>query len=197
MLVRCTPSYRDLAFSAADFCALTGKQTEYIVIGTLPEKGLLMLGGKAVIAGQTVPVSSLDYLKYVPETDAKADEVFFTFTAKAPGWENRELTATVAVLESENFAPVASDLDAETFASVAVFADLQVRDPNGDEALCEITLYPRHGFVTLDGGVAVYLPEEGFVGEDTFCFGPGTRKSNEISGYGSDDEACHSDNCWY
>lgn len=170
VLVRCTASYEDLAFSRADFCSLTGEQTEYIVIGTLPEQGMLMLGGKAVIAGQTIPVSSLDYLKYVPESAAGVSEVQFTFTAKAQGWENRELTATVAVLESENFPPVAGDLAEETFASVACFADLPVSDPNGDATECRITLYPRHGFVTLEGGKAVYRPEEGFVGKDTFSY---------------------------
>ena len=80
MLVRCTSQSKDLAFSVADFCALTGEQTEYIVIGTLPQKGLLMLGGKAVIAGQTVPVTSLNYLKYVPETgEGPTAEVFYLY----------------------------------------------------------------------------------------------------------------------
>ncbi len=171
-LVRCTANHADLAFSQTDFCSLTGEQTEYIVIGTLPETGLLMLGGKAVIAGQTIPVSSLDYFKYVPESSAESEntEVHFTFTAKAPGWENRELTATIAVLESENFAPVAGDLATETFASVVCFADLPVTDPNGDETECKITLYPRHGFVELEGNTAIYRPEEGYVGEDSFSY---------------------------
>ncbi len=171
-LVRCTAKDADLAFSRADFCALTGEQTEYIVIGTLPEQGILMLGGKAVIAGQTIPVSSLDYFKYIPEaaSDAETAEVSFTFTAKAPGWENRELTATVAITESENFAPVANDLAAETFASVVCFADLPVSDPNGDTVECRLVRYPRHGFVFLENGKAVYRPEEGFTGEDSFVY---------------------------
>lgn len=177
-LVRCTANDKDLAFSQADFCSLTGAQTEYIVIGTLPEKGLLMLGGKAVIAGQTIPVTSLNYLKYVPEAASGASEVFFTFTAKAPGWENRELTATVAVQDGENFPPVASDLAAETFASVACFAVLPVSDPNGDEVDCKITLYPRHGFVSLENGNAIYRPAEGFVGEDSFCYVASDRFGN-------------------
>lgn len=175
VLVRCTSKSKDLAFSVSDFCALTGEQTEYIVIGTLPRRGLLMLGGKAVIAGQTIPVSSLDYLKYVPESadaegDADSAEVFFTFTSKAPSWENRELTCKIAVLESDNYAPVAKDLGAQTYASVICFVDLPVSDPDGDDAQCKITRYPQNGFVKLDGGTAVYLPSEDFVGEDTFCY---------------------------
>lgn len=180
-LVRCTAKDTDLAFSRADFCALTGEQTEYIVIGTLPESGLLMLGGKAVIAGQTIPVSSLDYFKYIPETasDAQTAEVHFTFTAKAPGWENREIPATIAVLESDNFAPVANGFDAETFASVACFADLPVSDPNGDAVECRIVRYPLHGIVSLDGGKAVYRPEDGFAGEDSFVYIASDRYGNE------------------
>lgn len=178
-LVRCTAKDTDLAFSREDFCALTGEQTEYIVIGSLPESGLLMLGGKAVIAGQTIPVSSLDYFKYIPEkASEQTAEVHFTFTAKAPGWENRELSCTVAVLEGENFAPVANDLAAETFASVACFADLPVSDPNGDAVECRIVRYPLHGFVSLEGGKAVYRPENGFAGEDSFVYVASDRYGN-------------------
>ena len=178
-LVRCTAKDTDLAFSREDFCALTGEQTEYIVIGTLPESGLLMLGGKAVIAGQTIPVSSLDYFKYIPEkASEQTAEVHFTFTAKAPGWENRELSCTVAVLEGENFAPVANDLAAETYASVVCFADLPVSDPNGDAVECRIVRYPLHGFVFLEGGKAVYRPEDGFAGEDSFVYTASDRYGN-------------------
>lgn len=171
-LVRCTAKYEDLAFSKDDFCALTGENTQYIVVNSLPQAGVLMLNGTAVIAGQTIPVSSLDYLKYVPAANAaeEASEVSFTFTSSAPGWGNRELTCTVAVLDSENFPPVARDLAEETFASVACFASLGVSDPNGDAVSYKVTMYPRHGSIELQDGTAVYRPEEGFTGEDSFSY---------------------------
>lgn len=177
-LVRCTAKYADLAFSSADFLALTGESTEYIVVNSLPapETGLLMLNGTAVIAGQTVPVSSLDYLKLVPAAGASAEgndppEAIFTFTAKADGWENRELTCIVALLDGENFPPAAEDLAAETFESVACFTSLEAPDPNGDtEILYRITTYPRHGTLSLDGSTAVYTPKDGYTGEDRFTY---------------------------
>lgn len=177
-LVRCTAKYADLSFSSGDFLALTGESTEYIVINSLPapETGLLMLNGSAVIAGQTVPVSSLDYLKLVPAAGASADgngppEAVFTFTAKAEGWENRELTCVVALLDGENFPPAAEDLAAETFASVACFTSLAAPDPNGDDdVVYRVTSYPRHGTLSLKGETAVYTPKDGYTGTDTFTY---------------------------
>lgn len=177
-LVRCTAKYADLSFSSGDFLALTGESTEYIVINSLPapETGLLMLNGSAVIAGQTVPVSSLDYLKLVPAAGASAEgneppEAVFTFTAKANGWENRELTCVVALLDGENFPPAAEDLTAETFASVACFTSLKAVDPNGDANVTyQITTYPRHGTLSLKGETAVYTPKDGYTGTDTFTY---------------------------
>lgn len=170
-LVRGTVRYEDLTFSKTDFCSLTGDGTEYIVIGSLPnaDAGLLMLNGAAVIAGQTVPASSLDYLKFIP-SGGNASEANFTFTAKSPGWENRELTAEIVLLDGENFPPVASDLSLETFASVACFADLQAVDPNGDEVTFEITRYPKHGSLRLTGKQILYVPKDGYTGDDTFTY---------------------------
>lgn len=177
-LIRCTAKYADLAFSSTDFLALTGESTEYIVVNSLPapETGTLMLNGRAVIAGQTVPVSSLDYLKLVPAAGASAEgnvppEAVFTFTAKANGWENRELTCVVALLDGENFPPAAEDLAAETFESVACFTSLKAPDPNGDaDVTYRVTKYPRHGTLSLRGETAVYTPKDGYTGTDTFTY---------------------------
>lgn len=177
-LVRCTAKYADLAFSREEFLALTGESTEYIVINSLPapETGLLMLNGSAVIAGQTVPVSSLDYLKLIPSAGASAEgngppEAVFTFTAKADGWEKRELTCIVALLDGENFPPAAEDLAAETFESIACFTSLKAPDPNGDAGVTyRVTTYPRHGTLSLKDETAVYTPKEGYTGTDTFTY---------------------------
>ncbi|MBQ5792238.1 MAG: hypothetical protein IIW19_05960, partial [Clostridia bacterium] len=45
VLYRHTAYQEDLSFTSGEFCALTGAETSYIVIGTLPENGVLMLGG--------------------------------------------------------------------------------------------------------------------------------------------------------
>ncbi len=170
-LVRGTVRYEDLAFSRSDFCALTGEETEYIVIGSLPnaDAGVLMLNGAAVIAGQTVPASSLDYLKFIPNS-GDASEARFTFTAKAAGWESRELTAEIVLLDAENFPPVTSDMTLETFEDVACFADLQAADPNGDEVEFAITRYPKHGSLRLTDGRILYVPTDGYTGEDSFTY---------------------------
>ncbi|MBE6579737.1 MAG: hypothetical protein E7651_08040 [Ruminococcaceae bacterium] len=168
ILYRHTALHEDLSFSSADFCALTGEETSYIVVSTLPETGVLMLGGVAVLSGQTVPVSSLDLLKYVPA--GKTGEETFTFTAKAPGWEERELSCVITVGKDANFPPVTKELRAQTLENLACFAPLGGSDPNGDEVLYRIAAYPRHGSVEIVNGEAVYRPEEGFTGEDSFTY---------------------------
>jgi hypothetical protein len=47
---------------------------------------------------------------------------------------------------------------------------LQAADPNGDEVLYDISKYPLRGSVEIVDGTAVYMPEEGFVGEDSFTY---------------------------
>lgn len=170
-LVRCTTLYDDLSFSTADFVSLTGESTRYIVVNTLPaaESGLLLLNGSAVLAGQTVPVASLNYLKFVPAAASEA-EATFTFTAGADGWESNAITCRIALLEGENYPPVSSDVSANTFAEVACTLQLRASDPNGDSVTFSVTSYPRHGTLRLDGGAAVYCPLEGYTGEDSFTF---------------------------
>ena len=170
-MLRCTAKNEDLCFTSEDFCNLTGEDTSYIVIKTLPESGVLMLGGSAVIAGQTVPVSSLDTLKYVPDTQEKETaQVQFTFSAKADGWEERELDCFIDLKDGKNYPPVMENVAAETFENVVCYADLGASDPEGGELTYRILSYPRHGRVTLQEGMAVYYPEEGYLGEDTFTY---------------------------
>ena len=176
ILYRHTASHKDLSFSAEEFRGLTGEGTSYIVVSALPENGVLMLGGVAVLAGQTVPVSSLDLLKYVPA--GKTGEESFTFTAKAPGWEERELSCVITVSEGENYPPVAADAAGETFEGVSCFLPLRATDPNGDEVLYRIVKYPQNGTVEILEGQAVYLPAEGFAGEDSFTYVASDRYGN-------------------
>lgn len=177
VLYRHTASHKDLSFSAEEFCALTGKDTSYIVVSALPENGVLMLGGVAVLAGQTVPVSSLDLLKYVPA--GQTGEESFTFTANAPGWEERELSCVITVSQGENYPPVTADVAGQTFESVVCFVPLRATDPNGDEVQYRITKYPQRGRVEILEGNAVYLPEEGFTGEDSFTYVASDRYGND------------------
>lgn len=184
VLLRCTAKNEDLCFTKEDFCTLTGEETSYIVIKTLPESGVLMLGSSAVIAGQTVPVSSLNSLKYVPAVSEQGTaQACFTFTAKAAGWEERELACFIDLLESKNYPPVIRDVSAETFETVVCFADLGASDPEGGEMTYRVVSYPRHGRVTLKDGTAVYYPEEGYRGEDVLTY-VAVDKYGETSGQG-------------
>lgn len=168
-----TPEYEDLVFSESDFRSRFGNSLAYVVIGTLPAEGTgtLLLNGRAVLAGQTVPAGSLDFLRLIPGS-AEAKKAEFTLTAKADGWENIPVRCEVAFSEHENFAPVASDAEAETLSGVACFTELSsfAADPDGDEVEYRIALYPRHGTLRVEDGVAVYRPNEGYSGKDSFVY---------------------------
>lgn len=169
----CTPYYRDFAFSAEKMKALFGQSLDYITVGTLPdaETGTLICSGRAVLAGQTIPAPSIDFLRFVP-AGAETGTAEFGFTPHAAGWETTTVHCKIDLKEHENFAPVCTDVSAETLAGVCRSVDLPalVSDPDGDELTFEITRYPRHGILVLTGGSAIYTPKGGFGGEDSFSF---------------------------
>lgn len=167
----CTPRYEDKVFSAAEFEKKLGVKPEYVIVNTLPasETGTLLLNGRAVLSGQTVPASALDGLRLIP---GDADAAVFLLTAKADGWENVPMVCRVSFLEHENFAPVARDVSLGTLTGVACFAGLSslASDPDGDPVEFRVVSYPRHGVLEFRGDSAVYLPEESFSGKDSFTF---------------------------
>ena len=169
----CTPRYEDKVFSEAEFTEKLGVRPEYIVVNTLPQPdaGTLLLNGRAVLEGQTIPASSLDFLRLIP-AEGKEEAATFLLTAKADGWENTPMLCRVALLEHENFAPVAQDVSLETLSGVCCFADLSAlaTDPDGDGVEYRVITYPKHGTVEFRDGKAVYRPVKSFRGKDSFAF---------------------------
>ena len=169
----CTPKNEDKVFSASEFREKLGVMPEYLVIGTLPapEDGTLLLNGRAVLAGQTVPASALDQLRLIPG-QSRSGSASFTVNVRADGWDGVPVRCVVSLLEHENFAPVAADAAVETLAGVSCFVGLEryAQDPDGDGVELRIVTYPRHGTLSTVGGETVYTPEAGFRGKDTVVF---------------------------
>lgn len=69
-----------------------------------------------------------------------------------------------------NAAATVSSTSTSTLADVAVDVRLAATDANGNAVTFRIVSQPPHGTVALSSNVAVYFPDDQFVGTDTFTF---------------------------
>ena len=169
-LEKCSVAGETVSFSKEDFVKTVGADFDYIVISKLPEKGVLLLNGVKVIAGQTIPVASLDYLKFNPDSK-ETQTCTFTFTTRAEGWEDIEIPCQISVLEKANFSPIASDSTLTTLEDITVYGTLTVVEPDNDSVSFKIVKYPRNGYARISkNGSIVYTPQSGFTGTDTLVY---------------------------
>ncbi|HRW98336.1 MAG TPA: Ig-like domain-containing protein, partial [Cyclobacteriaceae bacterium] len=105
-------------------------------------------------------------LVYIPN-DGYVGEDSFTFVVFDGYVESEPATVTIQV---NNNAPVADPLMVTTSVGERVPFTLTGSDPDGDPLLFNITSFPSQGI--LDGFVPnlVYIPNDGYVGEDSFTF---------------------------
>ena len=81
------------------------------------------------------------------------------------------LTGLAVWAAAEGRAPVAENLELETYRGVSVGGCLAARDPDGGKLTYEITTRPGKGSVDLaEDGRFVYTPEEGRRGKDYFGY---------------------------
>ena len=81
------------------------------------------------------------------------------------------LAASETSAEIINAAPIAENLELETYRGVSVGGRLSAHDPDGDEVTFELATEPMKGTVQLSAdGYFVYTPEEGKRGKDYFGF---------------------------
>lgn len=69
-----------------------------------------------------------------------------------------------------NRPPAAFDREVDAAAGRATAFRLLAEDPDGDELTFRIEDPPMHGEVTIEGDVASYRPDDGFLDEDAFTF---------------------------
>lgn len=108
-----------------------------------------------------------------------------TYTLKYSVWGDSsgllDEVSLVLNLESavENNAPIANDDSATTTQNNSVEIDLQINDiePDGNGFNHYISGEPMHGDVEVLRGVAIYTPDDGFVGSDQFSY-----QMNDYSG---------------
>jgi len=69
-----------------------------------------------------------------------------------------------------NSAPVAENLEIETYRCIPVEGEFRSLDPEGDPVTYTVTKDGKKGSVTIDGGKFTYTPAEGKKGKDSFSY---------------------------
>ncbi len=117
--------------------------------------------GKAVVSADGKTVT------YTADSGASGTDTFeYTVTDDNGGEDTETVTITIRAL------PVPAPDNATTKAGTAVTVDLLGNDtaPAGGALTLVSVTQPKHGKVTLVDGKAVYTPEAGYVGTDTFTY---------------------------
>ncbi len=168
------PRGDSILFSAEDFRRVSGMQElNAIEITARPdaECGQLMLGTTVLTAGQRVTAASLGYMSFVP-TSLEVREASFEFKVEGSAYE---YSCSMVFYDGENAPPsaeaaTAAGLGMNTYEGMKCSGVLPGSDPDGDGLYFEISKYPDHGSVLLDGesGRYVYAPKSGYTGKDRF-----------------------------
>ncbi len=77
-----------------------------------------------------------------------------------------------------NSAPVAENMELETFRGVSVSGSFKALDPEGDPVTFSVVKKPRKGAVEISGNDFVYTPADGKKGKDTFTYTAADDKGN-------------------
>lgn len=178
MVVSAAPG-GEVVFSREDFVRTLGYKPEKITLTSRPDSavGQLTLGSVVVPAGQTLSLSNLDRMSFMPSSLPSADRAVFSFSADGSAYE---YTCVVRLMDAGevNSAPT---LDCATAAALSAKVPeggicggrLAASDPDGDALVYEIVSYPKHGSVILsdsESGRYVYRPTDGYTGKDSFKY---------------------------
>ncbi|MDE2420394.1 MAG: tandem-95 repeat protein [Gammaproteobacteria bacterium] len=106
-------------------------------------------------------------LTYTPATNFYGTDTF-TYSVSDGSLTS---TATAALTVNQvNHPPVVSNVSAKTSANQPVTVTLLGTDADGDTLSYAISQAPANGTVTINNNQAVYTPNAGFTGQDTFTY---------------------------
>lgn len=169
---------KGISFSSDDF-RVVGEQNislDSITLTSLParEAGSLMLGDELLVAGDVIAVSALNGVKFCPLSSSQIFNTSFTFTPVfTSGESGQEVEVHLYLLNEDNSAPTAENLEFSTYKNVAYTGQFSAVDPEGDLITYQLVDKPARGSVTLgENGEAefVYTPYENKTGKDSFTY---------------------------
>lgn len=138
-------------------------------------------GGTAVIDDQGTEDTSDDTIVYTPDAGTTGEQTFtYAISDGAGGTSEATVTVQVDAPPPTNTDPVAADDSATTEEGVAVELDLLANDSDADGDALTLTsvgsaangtvAIDDRGTVDVSDDVAVYTPDAGFSGEDSFTY---------------------------
>lgn len=162
----------DITFKPEEFEKILGrKKIKYITIMQLPDvnHGVLTLGGGDIYAGQSIARENIQYIRLVPYPD-RIGMISFYFKDSESS-DDSSILCSVSVLDSLNFAPVASPASISTQKNIPVFKAMKASDPDGDALEYKIIEAPKKGLLEIrDNGSFVYRPNANYTGNDKFVY---------------------------
>jgi VCBS repeat-containing protein len=117
----------------------------------------------------TVTINNNGTYTYTPNKNFTGND---SFTYKSNDIYGDSNIATVKVIvHPVNHPPVSNNLTFDTETNNNLTGALKVTDTDGDTVTCNIVNSTSHGNITLNNdGTFNYIPEEGFIGNDTFTY---------------------------
>ena len=136
-----------------------------------PETGTVMLGNRVLRSGDILTAEQLSQMTFSPirtETDTSATVTYL------PIYENRverSTAMTISIRGKEDKAPVAEDLNLETYKNLPNTGALKVQDPEGEKLTFTLIRAPKRGQVDIrEDGSFTYTPKKNKVGVDSFVY---------------------------
>ena len=133
-----------------------GDRLSYQIAGSVAH-GTLMLN---IVTGVVI---------YTPDTDYTGPDSFQYLVTDGKGL-SQIATVRIQVIETDNHAPIASDVDADVDEDDDVTIPVDASDDDGDPLTPRITMQPEYGSVEIVNGEFVYTPDPDFNGTDTFTY---------------------------
>ncbi|MEQ9439569.1 MAG: tandem-95 repeat protein, partial [Cyclobacteriaceae bacterium] len=169
-----------VAFAATDFTDqfsdADGEVLTKIQIVSLPENGVLYLNGVAVAVNDEIPVAQLEQLTFEPNANFNGTDAFswngFDGTAYATDPAAVTLTVGAVADGSPVAAPATFTVSTDGAINDGTLADF-VTDPEGSglDFNPELITAPANGTLTLNSdGTFTYVPDAGYIGEDSFTY---------------------------
>ena len=117
----------------------------------------------------TITFSANNMFIYTPEANYNGNDSFIFRLIDSSGVSSQPRTINIAV-SSVNDVPVADSIDVITVANITATIMLSGSDVDGDTLSYAIATGASNGSVTLTGKVATYIPNEDYIGSDSFTF---------------------------
>lgn len=170
---------RKYVFSDADFKqGLCITDFDGIKITELPKSsdGTLMLAGRRVLSGTTVKRKNISALVFIP-TSKDTAVASFKFTLEGAG-SGEEIEFVIKFTDKVNYEPeitedCAASLSLKTQKEIGIHGKMQAVDKEGDSIEYMVVSYPKNGRLTSlnrETGEYVYIPNDSFVGKDSFVY---------------------------